>query len=229
MKIINSLICAFLVVTNYNVYAQSFERVSNSEDLTWFGLDFSNAVMMGDFSGPITYGSGYYVTTTDGLDVSPKIIRDDLYVSWNNLILNEPDKYYLKKFFGNKDFNYLIEPVMTVNSEVDLDKIKVTSIYTYDPFNHEKLQSIVKAYKKYIPEETDGIGVTFIIEKFDKTNKIGITNIVFFDIATCEIIFSDRIISEPGGYGLRNYWAGSVYKTLKTIQKKKWKKWLKDK
>ena len=38
---------------------------------------------------------------------------------------------------------------------------------------------------------------------------------MLFDPATQEVILQMDMAGKPGGFGLRNYWAGSVYNALK--------------
>ena len=229
MTSLKLMIVLLLLTIHANLSAQSFNEINNSQSLGWYGLDFTKARMVGDFSGPITCSYGYQVTTADGTGLTADLIRDNLYSAWNNLILNEPKKYDLEKFFGGKTVSYVTDPVMKLNAQVSLDSIKVNGSLHEIPFSKEKLQQIIYSYKPAIPQNASGIGVSFVIEKFDRIAKTAVFNVVFFDPKTCQVLFSDRILEEPEGFacGLRNYWAGSVYNLLKTIKGKKWSKWKK--
>ena len=229
MKSLNFAVFILLLTIQTTLSAQSFTAISNAQGLAWFGLDFTRAKMVGEFSGPITCSNGYMVTTMDGSGVSPELIRDNLFTGWNNVVLNEPDKYDLKKFLGNKVISNIVQPVMKLNALVNADSIKIMGSYNSAPFSHEKLQQIIDNYKPLIPQSFEGIGVTVIIEKFDRITKTAIFDVVFFDIKSCKLIFADQISGVPEGWacGLRNYWAGSIYDLLKTIKGKKWSKWKK--
>ena len=54
-----------------------------------------------------------------------------------------------------------------------------------------------------------------IATTLDKGNGIGYYTAVLFDPATQEVILQMDMTGKPGGFGLRNYWAGSVYNALK--------------
>ena len=55
----------------------------------------------------------------------------------------------------------------------------------------------------------------------NKKKQVGIYQYVFFDIASREIVETWEATGEAGGFGFRNYWAKSVYNTLKTNRFKK--------
>lgn len=54
-------------------------------------------------------------------------------------------------------------------------------------------------------------GLVLIATTLDKGNGIGYYTAVLFDPATQEVILQMDMAGKPGGFGLRNYWAGSVY------------------
>lgn len=171
-----------LVLISGMFRAQPFKAVTDAPTLTWFGLDFSKAKMVGSFSGPLVVTFGYQVTTLDGTGNTALTLRDNFYVSINELILNEPKRYDLKKFMANKEFEHNIEPVTKINAQINLDSIKIIGTYKSTPFSKEKIQAVVSAYKSYMPEGATGIGVCMVVEKFDNINKNAVVNIVFFDI-----------------------------------------------
>ena len=58
-------------------------------------------------------------------------------------------------------------------------------------------------------------GLVLVATTLDKGNGLGYYTAVLFDPATHEIITQMDMVGKPGGFGLRNYWAGSVYNALK--------------
>ena len=54
-----------------------------------------------------------------------------------------------------------------------------------------------------------------IATTLDKGNGIGYYTAVLSEPATQEVILQMDMAGKPGGFGLRNYWAGSVYNALK--------------
>jgi hypothetical protein len=51
--------------------------------------------------------------------------------------------------------------------------------------------------------------------------------VTFINMNTKEVLFTERMTGEPGGFGLRNYWAGSVYNILKRIKSTEYRSWQK--
>jgi hypothetical protein len=64
-------------------------------------------------------------------------------------------------------------------------------------------------------ENNGAAGLVFIAETLSKTNQSGTFHVVFFDEATKQIIYSRKVTGKAGGFGVRNYWAASIYSILK--------------
>ncbi|MBL7931607.1 MAG: hypothetical protein JNL60_06890 [Bacteroidia bacterium] len=89
----------------------------------------------------------------------------------------------------------------------------------------DKLPTMVKAYPE--GDKKEGLGLVFIVESFDKSYHRGNYWIVFFDIQSRKILFSDYCSGSPSGFGLRNYWAGSLKHVLAEIQILRYNMWKK--
>ena len=59
--------------------------------------------------------------------------------------------------------------------------------------------------------------MVFIAQFLDKSNARGTYEVVFFNTETKEIIEEWITDGKARGFGLRNYWAGSVYSALKKL------------
>jgi hypothetical protein len=51
--------------------------------------------------------------------------------------------------------------------------------------------------------------------------------VTFIDMKTRQILFTERMVAEPGGFGLRNYWAGAIKGVLEKMRKKEYEMWRK--
>ncbi len=69
--------------------------------------------------------------------------------------------------------------------------------------------------------------MVYLVEYFDKHKAEASFYVVFFDIASKEILLCERVTAPPAGFGIRNHWAGSVYNSMKLISKKRIKAWRK--
>lgn len=45
------------------------------------------------------------------------------------------------------------------------------------------------------------------------------------DMRTKEILIHERFTAKPRGFGIRNYWAGSINRIMKEIKNDKYEKW----
>ena len=76
----------------------------------------------------------------------------------------------------------------------------------------------IKAAIEALPiQKTPGVGMVFIAQFLDKSNNRGTYEVVFFNTETKEIIEEWITDGKARGFGLRNYWAGSVYSALKKL------------
>lgn len=74
-------------------------------------------------------------------------------------------------------------------------------------------------------EKTEGIGVTFVVESFNKSTDEASIYVTVFDIKTKNVLILERIIGKPMGIGLRNFWAGAVKHVIKQITTEYYSKW----
>lgn len=179
-------------------------RVREANSIVWFGLDFSKAQLIGS--------EGF----TDPVD-----IKERFFDRWNRLIIDEADKYNFRKTFQKESLEYDLSVVEERNKMPEADDLVINAEYS---FSQEEAESIVKQYRS--SEFAEGLGLVFVIESFNKPEQIGTMWVTFFDIATHEIILIEKYTGEPGGFGLRNYWARSVYEVIEKLEKN-YKTWLK--
>lgn len=188
--------------------------VFTKDEIVWIGLDFSKAKLVGQFD----QGAGVMPAT--GSDIKVKYIP-----AWNMLILNEQKKYNIGKAFRKiKVFND-IGIVEKSNSAIDVDNLITYNDYKFDNSN-TTIQEIISGYSR--GEKADGIGLVFIIESFNKPAERASLYVTFFDIATKKVLFTEKMIGKPGGFGLRNYWAGSIKNILNQIDDRAYKVWKKN-
>ena len=125
----------------------------------------------------------------------------------NMLLLSESDKYDFTRVLG-KTANIVIEPIMKITAIADYDNMMTLSNIYDEPNTAE----IVRNYE--LPQ-TEGTGVVMIAKFLDKPNARATYDIVVFDIATRKILQEREVIGVAEGFGLRNYWARTVYNVIK--------------
>jgi len=186
--------------------------IFTNNELVWYGLDFTGAKFIGKFN--------------EGFDSRPTSANELIssYIpAWNRLVLEEPRNFNLKSTFRKTSIYYDIQPIESLNS-----KIKPEGILTYNShmLHKDQLAAMVSAYPEGSRKE--GLGLVFIVESFDKSYRKGNYWVVFFDIKTHKILFSDYCSSSPAGFGLRNYWAGSLKHVLGEIRFFRYDMWKKN-
>jgi hypothetical protein len=180
---------------------KAFNQINpfTKKEIIWFGVDFSAAKFIGK--------EGF---------VNPVDITENKFNSWNMIIIKEPDKYNVRKYFKKNLVNYDTVLVRQRNATVKPDQLVIEKKETYS-FGKEKVAEIIKSYT---PEEPSGIGLVFIVESFNKPKGKAYIYVTFFDIATKELLFTERVKGEPGGMSMRNYWAGAILSVMNRSQGK---------
>lgn len=125
----------------------------------------------------------------------------------NMLLVKEPKKYDFSKLL-NSEFSLKIETMLKVNQSFDFSDIKTLN-------KEMPIIDMAKKIKAYDIKETEGKGLVLFAKLFDKPSKKATYTVVLFDISSREIIESKDITEKARGFGLRNFWAYSVYRTIK--------------
>lgn len=185
------------------IKAQSNAELFNSAKMVWFGVDMSRSKLVGV--------EGF----TDPYDIQKRYVP-----AWNSLVLTEAEKYDVRKFFKKGEVVNDIVAVEAVNEKINPGEWVQTNSYTLDK------SEIAGMVKKYKSTEKEGLGLVFIVESFDKFKESGFIYVTFFNIATKEVILTEKISAKAGGFGVRNYWASVIYKVMEASEKKMgaWKK-----
>jgi hypothetical protein len=203
----NVLLLSCLVAAS-SLCAQTKSDVFKPEvPVTWLGLDFTNAKLIGDRE---RFGSESDVR--------------HLIDAWNELILKEPDKFDIAKTIGRTKVENAVEITNEHNAELD-----VMSMFSNEEkdYLHIKASDVAEIISGYDFKDRNGIGLIFKVESFNKLNEEGSIWITFIDMGTKEVIFAERMVAEPRGFGMRNFWGGCIYTILTKIQKKEFEMWRK--
>jgi len=201
-----------------SVLVFSSARAQTAEDLfndspvliRWLGIDFSH-VKVGSFAQWGNAGAKGTVT-----------IRDVYFSSWNRIILSEPHKYDVWAMMRKTNLMVDIDMMLGVNERTNLEDMQTYHVPNYDM---TKIQEFVSTWPL---EGKDGIGIAFIAEALDKREAKAYFHFVAVNLRTKQLLLHQRVVTSPAGMGLRNYWAGSIYKAIKLIEKKYYRRWRKE-
>ena len=205
---IKNILFAFTLLLSGSAMSQDKSDVFRKEvPVTWLGLDFSRANLIGDRE---RWGS----------ESDVRHVID----AWNALILKEVDKYNIAKAIGRTKVENGTDVTVEKNTEVD-----VMSMFSEDEkdYLHIKQSDVDDIIATYDFKGMGGIGLMFVVESFNKKNQEGSVWVTFIDMNSRQVLFSEREVAEPGGAGMRNFWAGSIYGIITKIQKKEFEMWRK--
>ena len=207
-KIILSLLLAVSFGVNYQYTAK---EVFTSNTIVWYGLNFSKAKMIGQFDQAMGAGAA------SGADLKNKWIP-----AWNSIILTEPKNFKIKEAFHKDDVFYDVVATEKLNANINSEELMTFNSYKFDDAQ-KTVKDIIAKLKG--GEKTEGIGVTFIVESFNKSLDEAVFYVTIFDIKTKNVLIMERIVGKPVGIGLRNFWAGAVKHVLKQITTDYYKIW----
>lgn len=175
--------------------------------VTWLGLDFTGAKLIGDRE---RLGSESDIRT--------------LLDAWNDIFLKEPEKYNVAKAIGRPSVEKAIDVVKEKNQQLEPLSLYSDQAKDFLHLQRDDIQEIVSGYD--FPGMS-GIGLMFNVESFSKLQLEANVWITFINMETREVLFTERLTGKPGGAGLRNYWANSMYEVLKKMEKKEFEMWRK--
>ncbi|MDH6341683.1 ATP-dependent helicase YprA (DUF1998 family) [Parabacteroides sp. PFB2-12] len=186
-------VCLLVVVMlcALSMQAQQVE-LKEIKELTFFGVDFSIAQVFGA------------AETADQFEQAFEGI--------NGLFLSEPKKYSPTQAFPKVDITESYRMVNSLNLERVYETLKRDD-NEYE-LTDEMIAEQVASYDT--GDYTEGYGAILIAGLMNKPQNMATYHKVVFDLETKEVISNKRITTKAGGFGLRNYWAGSVAKALKS-------------
>ena len=183
---------------------QSFSQGITDKSMTFFGIDFSKAKMIG--------GDGF----KEPADVKVK------FNAWNSLFKAEPDKYDLYKAFKKDKIEFDFTNVEQRNDKVSTDGLVTNNDYK---ISAGQVEDVVKSYDT---KGKSGLGCVFVVESFNKDKVVGTIYVVLFDMASKKIYVNKKFEEKPGGFGLKNYWARAILGAIEDSQSL-FPKWVKGK
>lgn len=172
---------------------------TSPETLIWCGLDYSRAKMIGtkDFQEPG--------------NIFPGMLE-----AWNGLFMKEMLPKLERMAPGLRTD---ISAVQGSNAKQTADCI-VREDGTADEMvkpTHITVEDITVSVKGYELKYKQGLGLVFIMDRLVKGQQTGCLYVVFFDIASRKVVYSERLCDKAGGTGFRNYWFNPVKHVVKRL------------
>lgn len=201
MKKSASLILFILCISP--VFSQTVKDIfSKDYPIAFYGIDFTRVKLVGkEFS-------------------NPQQIRDMYFSQWNQILIDE-GKYDLRKPLRKNNVFPDFSQVMKRNLDV-----KAENLINYDP-KFLSVTEVAEVLNQYDFGSKNGIGLLFLADVFDYTKQKSVIHIIFFDLSTKKILLYDLLRGEPGGVGIRNFWANSVASVIGQIDADRYNYWKK--
>lgn len=205
MKKISTLLFISVCVLQINAQTTMKDLFSSKNiPVIFLGLDFAQAHFIGSegFNDPAKIES-YYLQR------------------WNDLIMEEEDKYTLQKALKlGKNYSTNTDDMIKHNTRFSI-KDRIQEIpYVIDA---EKVKA---GAQKYELSQKEGIGIVYVVETLNKLRTQATIWVTFIDMSNNNVLLTQKFTGNAGGFGFRNYWLRTVYETNKQVAKK-YKTWSK--
>lgn len=193
------LLTAFCIGTSN---AQDASKVFSSPTLVWYGIDFTMAKMVGM------------------KDESPHKIRDEYFKPWCDAVNNETD---LAKAFQKKGLIKDLVGVFKANLARETESMSTDDAKDLSP---EAIAERIKGVS--VGQKKEGLAAVMIVQSFNKTTDEATVWVVFFDIATHNVLMSKKVTGKPSGGNAKSAWTGALKDIFSKIEKKEYATWKKD-
>jgi len=205
----NYFVILFLLLNStLSAQTKTIQDIFNpAEPITWFGIDFSQAKIIGD----------------EGRLDTEDAVHDFMY-SINTLMLSEQDKYDMAGALHRDAVRNAITITTNKNKTLNGMSLRILDKDVLEPLPKAALSDIIHSYDF---GNYEGIGVMFMIDRFSKYSMKGTMWVTFFDIKTKTVLLADHFARGPVGFGVRNYWAYTIYGTIRAIKHEAYKHWRK--
>lgn len=199
MRLKKFVIILFLFLSAPSFAQQTYvlRDLFKKDTAVWFGVDYSRAA---------------FISFDEDKDMH------EYFDGWNRLAADEDDKYYFRKALQKRVLLNSTEGVGKINQEA-------TPRFRSEPDSALRRRDLQSMIANYQTAHRQGIGVVLVAETYDRRKPVGIHVVVVFDIASRNILISQRYTTIPGGVGTRNYWAATLFESMKLVNHnyKEWK------
>lgn len=202
------LLTIVVIVSSIFAYGYKTSDMFNYDiPIAWVGLDFSHMHFIGQASQ--MHGANQFTSE----DILTKYIP-----AWNDLFVNERDKYNVAEAVHHREVQYVTEITGSVNKRITRSFFTPT----LEPLSENTITKLISAYdfKGY-----DGIGLLFFIDSMNKEREEVTMWVTFVDMSTKKVLMTKYMKGiARGGMGFRNHWAWAFYKVVEDMNHY-WRKW----
>ena len=174
--------------------AQDTKSLEKYSSVKFYGIDFSLAKVTG-----VTETPAEFIAAFREID---------------KLMLSEEDKYVSPMAKRLKLAIKTVDIDPTLKKIEDIDETDLIVNRTPEALSNQDIELEVQSMD--IPAD-EGLGLVVFAGELNKGTKMGTYYYTFFDCKTREIVSCMPFKGQASGFGLRNYWANSFYRTIAEI------------
>lgn len=206
---LRSLFFLLSLAAGLATYAQTKADIFGSSDITWLGLDFTQAKFIGT---PYQF--------KDAGEISNEEFRDKYAPAWNQLFVVEMKKYNVAEAVKRSEVKYATEVTDKANSSIK------GSFTSNDPDDYKKLDEskISQLVKSYDFKGNKGIGLLFFVDGLSKGKEEANVWVTFVNMDKKTVLLTQNERGSARGFGFKNYWAGAFADVIKHM-KSDFKNW----
>ncbi|HWK03001.1 MAG TPA: hypothetical protein VNS58_05195 [Puia sp.] len=175
-------------------------QTTGSGDITWLGLDFSQA----KFIGPASQFK-------DAGEITNDEFRDKYTVSWNQLFIDEQKKFNVAEMVHRPDVKYALDVTNKANSTIKKEFFG-SSPNDFKTIDEKKIGDLVSRYDF---QGKTGNGLLFFVEGMSKGLGEAGAWVTLVDMKAKKVLSTTYKTGKAGGFGFRNYWAKSWFNIMK--------------
>jgi len=170
-------------------FSPASAQTTGAGDITWLGLDFSQAAFIGSPEG--------------GENITNAAFRDKYTTAWNQAIMTQQKQYNVAGMVHRTKVKYALD--ITAKSNRSLQKNFFG--YNVGDFSRLDAKKIGDLVSHYDFQGQTGTGVLVFVEGMSAAQKEAGAWVTMVDMKTRKVILTTYKTGEAGGFGFRNYWA----------------------
>jgi hypothetical protein len=211
-----------LLLSSLTLAAGLGDRLIPGATVVWAGLDYSTAEMFvpetfNDPAEKVFWGPGGGLSDRITKFASPDLAWTQLVTDWNTMYVNEG----LKRFEKDMTVDLVVElpaPDGQTNPRTSQwFRPEQTASVAPSVFDAAAVAARVATWKL---TSTSGTGLGVIVDRLSNAEDRACAWPVYFDVATREVLWTERLCSHPVGIGFRNYWFNPINDVMEQVTKK---------
>jgi len=182
------LTTAALIASCLNILSATAQTTA-SGDITWLGLDFSQASFIG--------------SAKDAGNITSDQFRDKYTTSWNQLIVNQPKVYDVAGMVHRPDIKYALNVTAKANRAIQRNFFSANNS-DFRKMNEKVIGDIVSHYNF---QAQQGTGVIIFVDGMSTAQGEAGGWVTMVDMKTKRVLSTTFRTGKAGGFGFKNYWA----------------------